>query len=42
MQRLLSTGASAYLTKPIDVQELLRLIDDAVATRARDLARSGG
>lgn len=30
VQRLLSAGAAAYLTKPIDVRELLRLIDDAV------------
>jgi CheY-like chemotaxis protein len=29
MQRLLSAGASAYLTKPIDVRELLRLVDEA-------------
>src|SRR6185312_12382192 len=27
-QRLLASGAVAYLTKPIDVQQLLRLIDE--------------
>jgi len=31
IQRLLSAGAAGYLTKPIDVRELLRLVDDAVA-----------
>ena len=31
IQRLLSAGASAYLTKPIDVPELLRLVDQAMA-----------
>jgi CheY-like chemotaxis protein len=34
IQRLLSAGATAYLTKPIDVAELLRLVDDA-AERAK-------
>jgi signal transduction histidine kinase/FixJ family two-component response regulator len=33
IQRLLSTGATAYLTKPIDVRELLLLIDNALAAR---------
>jgi len=33
VQRLLSSGASAYLTKPIDVRELLKLIDAAATTR---------
>jgi PAS domain S-box-containing protein len=32
-QRLLSAGASAYLTKPIEVRELLRLLDDALTDR---------
>jgi signal transduction histidine kinase/CheY-like chemotaxis protein len=31
VQRLLSAGASAYLTKPLDVRELLRILDDAIA-----------
>jgi len=30
-QRLLTAGASAYLTKPYEVQELLRIIDEALA-----------
>jgi PAS domain S-box-containing protein len=30
VQRLLSAGASSYLTKPIDVRELLRLVDEVV------------
>jgi CheY-like chemotaxis protein len=34
VQRLLSTGATAYLTKPIDVRELLRHVDAAAAVRA--------
>jgi PAS domain S-box-containing protein len=33
VQRLLSAGAVAYLTKPIDVREVLRLLDDAVSDR---------
>lgn len=33
MRRLLSAGATAYLTKPIDVRELLRVLDDAIADR---------
>jgi signal transduction histidine kinase/ActR/RegA family two-component response regulator len=31
VQRLLSTGASAYLTKPIDVHQLLKHVDAAAA-----------
>jgi signal transduction histidine kinase/ActR/RegA family two-component response regulator len=31
VQRLLSSGAVAYLTKPIDIHRLLDLVDDAVA-----------
>jgi DNA-binding response OmpR family regulator len=27
MQRLLDAGAAAYLTKPLDVEELLSIID---------------
>jgi signal transduction histidine kinase/ActR/RegA family two-component response regulator len=34
VQRLLATGAHAYLTKPIDVRELLHFIDDAAAAHA--------
>jgi PAS domain S-box-containing protein len=30
VQRLVSAGAVAYLTKPIDVRELLRLVDEAI------------
>ena len=30
VQRLLSAGASAYLTKPFDVRELLRILDDVL------------
>ncbi len=30
VQRILSAGAAAYLTKPIDVRDLLRVVDDAV------------
>jgi CheY-like chemotaxis protein len=33
-QRLLTAGASAYLTKPYEVQELLRVIDEALAASA--------
>lgn len=33
VQRLISAGAAAYLTKPIDVRELLRLVDEAVEDR---------
>jgi CheY-like chemotaxis protein len=31
VQRLLSAGATAYLTKPLDVRDLLRLLDEALA-----------
>jgi CheY-like chemotaxis protein len=30
LERLLARGAHAYLTKPIDVAELLRVVDDAL------------
>ena len=33
VQRLLSAGAAAYLPKPIDVRELLRLLDETVEDR---------
>jgi CheY-like chemotaxis protein len=33
-QRLLSAGALAYLTKPYEVQELLRIIDEALTKSA--------
>jgi signal transduction histidine kinase/ActR/RegA family two-component response regulator len=32
VQRLMSSGAVAYLTKPIDIHRLLELVDDAVRT----------
>jgi signal transduction histidine kinase/ActR/RegA family two-component response regulator len=35
VQRLLAAGATAYLTKPIDVRELLELVDRAVELSAR-------
>ena len=34
VQRLLSSGAVAYLTKPIDIHRLLDLVDDAIAQAA--------
>jgi CheY-like chemotaxis protein len=33
VQRLLSAGAAGYLTKPIEVRDLLRVLDDAMAER---------
>ena len=33
VQRLLSAGASAYLTKPLDVAKLLDLLDEMLSTR---------
>ncbi len=33
VQRLLSAGAVAYLTKPINVRDLLSLLDDALSIR---------
>jgi signal transduction histidine kinase/ActR/RegA family two-component response regulator len=39
-QRLLAAGASAYLTKPYEVQELLRIIDDALARGERSIAQN--
>ncbi|RNM14019.1 ATP-binding protein [Nocardioides pocheonensis] len=35
VQRLLSSGAIAYLTKPIDIHRLLEIVDDAVAQATR-------
>jgi signal transduction histidine kinase/ActR/RegA family two-component response regulator len=40
IQRLLSAGALAYLTKPFDVNELLRLIDNCLATAGEDNERA--
>ena len=34
VQRMLAAGASAYLTKPIDVRELLGVLDEALAQSA--------
>jgi CheY-like chemotaxis protein len=34
IQRLLSAGALAYLTKPIDINELLHILDEHVLTTA--------
>jgi signal transduction histidine kinase/ActR/RegA family two-component response regulator len=34
IQRLLTAGATAYLTKPLDVRELLRLLDEALGDAA--------
>lgn len=33
-QRLLAAGASAYLTKPLDIRQLLRIVDDLLSDRA--------
>ncbi len=44
VQRLLSSGASAYLTKPIDVRQLLALLDsslEAYGRRADTVAAAG-
>jgi signal transduction histidine kinase/CheY-like chemotaxis protein len=42
VQRLLSSGAVAYLTKPIDIHRLLEIVDDAVArtTQGSETARA--
>jgi hypothetical protein len=37
-QRLLTAGATAYLTKPYEVQELLRIIDEALAKSERAIS----
>ncbi|MBW8750374.1 MAG: response regulator [Propionibacteriales bacterium] len=41
VQRLMSSGAVAYLTKPIDIHRLLELVDDAVAKASGDDAQPG-
>jgi CheY-like chemotaxis protein len=41
VQRLLSSGAKAYLTKPIDIHRLLELVDEAV-TKATGQAEETG
>ncbi|HUY86984.1 MAG TPA: response regulator, partial [Acidimicrobiales bacterium] len=35
VQRLLNAGAVAYLTKPIDVEELLKIVDDSIGDPRR-------
>ena len=35
VQRVLDLGASAYITKPFDIQELLRLVDAKLGENAR-------
>ena len=44
IQRLQTAGASAYITKPINVRELLRLLDDHLPvdpdSRGREVAQS--
>jgi CheY-like chemotaxis protein len=40
VQQLLSAGASAYLTKPFDVRELLRLFDDVAPDRNRPASQA--
>jgi len=39
VQRLLAAGATAYLTKPIDVRQLLEIVDRALATAERATAK---
>ena len=39
VQRLLSAGATAYLTKPIDVRQLLALLDDSLEAYDRATGR---
>jgi CheY-like chemotaxis protein len=34
IQRLLNAGALAYLTKPIDVNQLLQILDDHLLRKA--------
>ena len=34
IKRLLSAGARAYLTKPLDITEFFRVIDDALGSAA--------
>jgi len=42
VQRLLSSGAVAYLTKPIDIHRLLELVDEAVDQATSRTVPSGG
>ena len=42
IQRLTSAGASAYLTKPINVREFLRLLDEFLPTMTTATAQSAG
>jgi signal transduction histidine kinase/CheY-like chemotaxis protein len=41
VQRLMSSGAVAYLTKPIDIHRLLEIVDDAVAKASKPSAGTG-
>jgi CheY-like chemotaxis protein len=36
IKRLMATGASAYLTKPLDMQEFFRVIDETTARRGTE------
>jgi CheY-like chemotaxis protein len=40
IQRLLELGATAYLTKPINVQEFLQVVDEYIADGASARAPS--
>jgi CheY-like chemotaxis protein len=41
VDRLIAAGAAGYLTKPIEVADLLRVVDDALAQRHADRAGVG-
>jgi CheY-like chemotaxis protein len=37
IQRLMAAGARTYLTKPIDIREFFRVIDETLRTRNQQL-----
>jgi CheY-like chemotaxis protein len=41
IQELLDRGVRAFLTKPLDVRELLELLDSVAAEQQQPVSRSG-
>jgi CheY-like chemotaxis protein len=37
IQRLMAAGARSYLTKPLDISEFFRVVDETMRTRGREL-----
>jgi CheY-like chemotaxis protein len=42
IERLLASGAVAYLTKPLEIAEVLRLVDDRLKRTVEPIPETGG